>query len=907
MRKILSFILLLVFIYAGPAFAQGSQAQVPFSSGQESGSTSPSAENFTGNVSAGNLALVSIYISDATSTVTAVALASGCGSQALTATAGSPKRSATHTTYWFLAQVTTGGCNGYNITFNTNVTYVSVAYEYNGLATSNVLDCEVEASGTGTAMDSGGCATSTANVTLLSAGYIATTATFTATGGFTNRFQSAGGSTSRSGQDLNETSTGTYHSTETASASAEWMEHLLALKSGPPKAATPTFSPVAGTYATSQAVTISTATGGATICYTTDGGTPTASTPGTCDGLTYSSPVTLTSFQLLTAIATKTAFSNSDFGTGMYLIGSATPTLPQLQVDVSMPTQGSSACPTLTTGTNCKRTPASGSASDLQSAINAATCGDTIILAAGSTYTGNFTIPNEGVCSGWIVIQSSAVGSLASGTRVSGSCSAGTPPAITCPVPTGGTLANMATITTNTANSAALTFQTATHNWRLIGLEITETAGLHEFSLIETDNGATIQSNLVHNIIIDRCYIHGTATGDVRHGVSFQVAGGAVIDSDIREMHDRPFATDAQAVGIWTSPGPLLFQNNLLSASAQSLMFGGADPSVPNMVPSNITIVGNHFWKDYTAWFGNGFFIKNLFELKNAQRVLIDGNLFELSWADAQNGTAIVFTVRNQSNGCPWCIVQDVTFTHNIVQHVSEGWVTTPSDTNNPSQTENRILFQNNLFTDVNHVTFGGNGWGGLATSGSGASGGGVIGAPNNNTTFNHNSIFEDFRCLYIGDTTPKIVEFTWTNNICLYSNDGFAGGGKTRGSVTLNAWISPLVWNADLLINGSGVTDGNAWPTGTLWNTVAGTGFTSYSGTYSTSDNYQLAGGSPYLNAGTDGKDIGVWDWTCLNAETAAALAGTFTAATFCGPAPPTNVSAITAGVTLTSGASVR
>ena len=44
---------------------------------------------------------------------------------------------------------------------------------------------------------------------------------------------------------------------------------------GSPTAATPTFSPVAGTYSSTQSVTISTATGGAVLCYTVDGSTPT--------------------------------------------------------------------------------------------------------------------------------------------------------------------------------------------------------------------------------------------------------------------------------------------------------------------------------------------------------------------------------------------------------------------------------------------------------------------------------------------------------------------------------------------------------------------------------------------------------------------------------------------------------
>jgi hypothetical protein len=52
--------------------------------------------------------------------------------------------------------------------------------------------------------------------------------------------------------------------------------------------ATPTFSPAAGTYSANQAVTISCATSGATIYYTTDGTTPTNASPSTA--VQYPSP-----------------------------------------------------------------------------------------------------------------------------------------------------------------------------------------------------------------------------------------------------------------------------------------------------------------------------------------------------------------------------------------------------------------------------------------------------------------------------------------------------------------------------------------------------------------------------------------------------------------------------------------
>ena len=49
---------------------------------------------------------------------------------------------------------------------------------------------------------------------------------------------------------------------------------------------------------------------------------------------------------------------------------------------------------------------------DLQVALNSAQLGDTIVLQAGATWTGHYTLPNKTSGSGWIYIQSSAYSSL---------------------------------------------------------------------------------------------------------------------------------------------------------------------------------------------------------------------------------------------------------------------------------------------------------------------------------------------------------------------------------------------------------------------------------------------------------------------------------------------------------------
>jgi hypothetical protein len=85
------------------------------------------------------------------------------------------------------------------------------------------------------------------------------------------------------------------------------------------RTAIPTFSVAAGLYRTSQSATISDATSGATIYYTTDGTTPTTSSPP------YTSSITISTTETLEAMAVATDYTNSAVATALYTIA---PVLP---------------------------------------------------------------------------------------------------------------------------------------------------------------------------------------------------------------------------------------------------------------------------------------------------------------------------------------------------------------------------------------------------------------------------------------------------------------------------------------------------------------------------------------------------------------------------------------------------
>ena len=89
-------------------------------------------------------------------------------------------------------------------------------------------------------------------------------------------------------------------------------------------AATPTFSPAAGVVSSGTTVTISSATAGATIYYTTDGTQPGASAGGSTS--LYSAPIAITAATTINAIAVASGFLNSAVASGVYtLTPAATP------------------------------------------------------------------------------------------------------------------------------------------------------------------------------------------------------------------------------------------------------------------------------------------------------------------------------------------------------------------------------------------------------------------------------------------------------------------------------------------------------------------------------------------------------------------------------------------------------
>lgn len=324
------------------------------------------------------------------------------------------------------------------------------------------------------------------------------------------------------------------------------------------------------------------------------------------------------------------------------------------------------------------------SGGNLQAAINEAVSGDVIVLSG--THVGNYVLPNKSG-NGWIVIRSENV-------------------------PEGRIRPGAALARVLTPNqSPAITAAAGAHHYRLIGLEV-GLSGTPPYNygliMLGTDGwgGQTTMESVPRDIILDRMYVHGNGATNTQRCVALNAASSAVIDSHLSECQAR--LDDAQAIAGWNGPGPYKIVNNYLEASGENLLFGGADPSIPNLVPSDIEIRRNHIGRP-TSWKGV-WKVKNLLELKNARRVLVEGNVFENNWADGQDGEAILIVGVNQGGTAPWSGVQDVTFRLNVLRNTGASFLVTTYTLNGPVQVTERITIDNNLIYDVNTGIFAGTG-----------------------------------------------------------------------------------------------------------------------------------------------------------------------------------------------------
>ena len=324
---------------------------------------------------------------------------------------------------------------------------------------------------------------------------------------------------------------------------------------------------------------------------------------------------------------------------------------------------------------------------NLQAALDAAQPGDELLLAPGATWNGTFTLTDKGSSTAWITVRTDVPDATlgSPGTRMT---------------PSRAASANLAKILTTT-NMAAIQTSLTAHHWRLTGLEIGGTASAQEISgIVRFGDGSGAQNSLslvAHDLVLDRAFVHGMATQAVRRCISLQSASTAIVDSWISDCHSNN--GDSQGIVGWNGPGPYLIQNNHIEGGHQGLFFGGADPSIQNLNPSDITIIGNHITRPQ-SWKGI-WQTKTIIESKNARRMLIEGNVIENVWPDAQAGYAVLLKSENQGGTAPWTQTTDVTVRYNVIRNVGNGINLAANPSVNPAVPAARIDIYDNQVSNL--------------------------------------------------------------------------------------------------------------------------------------------------------------------------------------------------------------
>ncbi|HEV3468232.1 MAG TPA: hypothetical protein VG148_02850, partial [Pyrinomonadaceae bacterium] len=250
----------------------------------------------------------------------------------------------------------------------------------------------------------------------------------------------------------------------------------------------------------------------------------------------------------------------------------------------------------------------------------------------------------------------------------------------------------------------------------------------------------------------------------------------------------------------WNGPGPFLIENNYLEAAGENVLFGGAVPAARGLIPSDITVRRNHVakplsWKQGDpSYAGTRWTAKNLFELKSARRVLVEGNVFENNWAHAQSGFAVVLTVSNDSGA--WAQVEDVTFQNNLVRNVAQAFNIRARD-KVPGSGLRRVTIRNNLCEGVEGIFIQ------LLR--------GAVALTVDHNTVLHGKTVLAFESAGEGEENEALV---FTNNVLRHNNYGVFGSGGAMGTAALEQFCRRWRFAGNVLAG----ADPEKYPPGNLY-----------------------------------------------------------------------------------------
>jgi hypothetical protein len=532
--------------------------------------------------------------------------------------------------------------------------------------------------------------------------------------------------------------------------------------------------------------------------------------------------------QRLRARVSALFFHSRTLGLLLFILGAAL-LAPRIS---SLSSQASASAP----ASNTIQVPARG---NLQAALDKVEPGGTIVLEANATYAGNFVLPVK-PGNDYVTIESSALASLPPEHARIGPGDSNFLPKIVSP-----------------NNLPALAAASGAHHYRFLGLEFRPAPNQSPDDLIRIGDGHDELSRVPHDFIFERDYIHGDPQEGAKRGITLNGRAIVVQDSYISDIKRE--GQDSQTLCGWSGPGPFTIENNYLEAAGENVMFGGALTPSPELLPSDIQIRHNYFFKPlswkmgHPTQSGKHWSVKNILELKCGRRVRVEGNVFENCWADGQTGFAFVLKTAAYGASNPWLVTEDVTVINNIIRHAANG-MNLCSTCEGPAGPARRMTFRDNVFEDI-----GGKEWSGDSSNGlllqvlNGVQG----------LVFEHNTALNT-GSIIMSEGAPNL-EFVFRNNIVFNGRYGVVGTGTASGSGTLERYFPHAVFQKNVIVDG----EGSQYPGGNFFpGKLEAVGF------LGEGEDYPLDSASRFKNKGSDKKDPGA-DVTAVHRATAGATSG--------------------------------
>ena len=512
---------------------------------------------------------------------------------------------------------------------------------------------------------------------------------------------------------------------------------------------------------------------------------------------------------------------------------------------------------------------------NLQTALNTAASnrnsfsGILLKLKNGGTWTGNFDIPTA--TGNPIVVQAVTTSYIPTTRKILPSDCA-TAPKIR-----------------STNALACLTLALGGNNWYFNGLDIgmTNTTGSDRQRIISVggDRSAmTTQSQIPDSINFKHCYVHcDSPTDSILRGFLFNGKNSFIYGCYVSGIHHS--GSDSQAILGWNGMQGVLVEENFLEATGENVMIGGADAASAAMLPADLTFRRNHIYKPLSwkendpSYAGQDWAVKNIFELKLGLRILIEGNVFENCWSDAQTGYALNIKQTNQDGTAgAFATTKDVTIRKNVIRHcgLGVGFLARENEAVPAETVMERIVFENNLMYDVTTSWHNG-----ITAPPSGSVVQMIQGPPaaisqdgvvqTNYLRIRHNTMIGNGdTSVSLGDTPVdfKAADFIFEDNI-LYNNVySFKAGGMGPGEVSLAAVtdIASGRFQGNVLIGGSSAEFPTINAAGSATAFPANAAAVGFVDAATAGDNnlggFALSGSSPYRAAGaspaSDGTDRG-------------------------------------------------